>query len=209
MLHPCNTAPAHESDTNTPHPQDVRRRACGPADGSRRQLPLQSVATRLRLLRGSCAASTWPLPRARMGTASNRRHAGGLPHQQPGAALRQRSASPPGTGIPAARPAGRARFRRSGDLRQHRPDGRLLDGLHGMGPGPAFLKKLALDSILRSSLPADRRQRQLDVFQKRWRRFIRGMIEEDSTAPVETALLGLRRSESLWAYRPIGGQSED
>ena len=78
-----------------------------------------------------------------------------------------------------------------------------------MGPGPAFLKKLALDSILRSSLPADRRQRQLDVFQKRWRRFIRGMIEEDSTAPVETALLGLRRSESLWAYRPIGGQSED
>lgn len=50
------------------------------------------------------------------------------------------------------------------------------------------LKQMALDSILRSSLPADRRERQLDLFERRWQRFIRGVIEEDREAAAGTAL---------------------
>jgi adenosine deaminase len=44
------------------------------------------------------------------------------------------------------------------------------------------LKRLAVTSILRSSLPADRLQRQLDRFQARWQRFIRGVVEEEAAA---------------------------
>jgi len=48
---------------------------------------------------------------------------------------------------------------------------------------------MALDSILRNSLPADRRERRLDLFQRRWRRFIRGVIEEDREAAAGTERL--------------------
>ena len=50
------------------------------------------------------------------------------------------------------------------------------------------LKLLALDSILRSSLPADRRERQRDLFERGWQRFIRGVIEEDREAAAGSAL---------------------
>ena len=49
------------------------------------------------------------------------------------------------------------------------------------------LKTLALSSILRSSLPADRREKQLELLRTRWQHFIAEVIEKHSATAVERA----------------------
>ena len=72
-------------------------------------------------------------------------------------------------------------------LRRELAHEELYQTLHDMPKGGLrTLKQMALDSILRNSLPADRRERRLDLFQRRWRRFIRGVIEEDREAAAGT-----------------------